>query len=66
MCCTTCSVLQIQTVYCLRGYATETAIQLFCLTLAMYAKYCISNMWTLFFNIKYPSLLTKEQPVNTA
>ena len=57
MCCTTCSVLQIQAVYCLRDYVTETATQLFCLKLAIYAKYRISNIWTIFFNIKYPSLL---------
>jgi len=31
--------------------------------LATYAKYYISKIWTIFFNIKYPSLLTKEQPV---
>ena len=42
-----------------------TATQ-FCLKLAMNDKYCISNIWTVFFNIKYPSLLTKEQPVKTA
>ena len=29
--------------------------QLFSLKLATYAKYCISNIWTSFFNIKYPS-----------
>jgi len=49
----------------LRGYVTETATQLFCLQLATYAKYHISNIWTIFFNIKYTSLLTKEQPVKT-
>ena len=59
-------VLQIQAVYCLRGYVTETATHLFCLKLGMFAKYRISNSWTIFFNIKYPSLLTKEQPVKTA
>jgi len=59
-------VLYIQAVYCLRGYTTETATQLFCLKLAMFAKYCISNIWTIFFNIKYPSLLIKEQPDKTA
>ena len=57
MCCTTCSVLQIQAVYCLSGYGSETATQLFCLKLATYAKYCISNIWTVFFNMKYPPLL---------
>ena len=41
----------------------ETATQLFCLKLATYAKYRISNIWTIFFNIKCPSRLTKEQPV---
>jgi hypothetical protein len=41
---------------------TETATQLSCLKLAMYPIYCVSNIWTT-FNIKYPSLLTKEQPV---
>jgi len=41
---------------------TETATQLFCLK---YAKYSISNIWTVFFNVKYPSPLTKEQPVKT-
>ena len=59
-------VLQIQAVYCLRDYVTETAMQLFCLKLATYAKYRIFNICTIFFNIKYPSLLTKEQPVKTA
>ena len=44
-------VLQIQGVYCLRGYVTETATQLFCLKLATYAKYCISNIWTISFNL---------------
>jgi len=56
-------VLQIQAEYCLRSYVTETATRLFCLKLAMFAKYRIPNIWTVFFNIKYPSLLTKEQPV---
>jgi len=56
-------VLLIQAVYCLRGYVTETATKLFCLKLAMFAKCCISSIWTIFFGIKYPSLLTKEQPV---
>jgi len=59
-------VLQIQAVYCLRGYVTVTATQLFCLKLATYAKYYISNIWKVFFNIKYPSLLTKQQLVKTA
>jgi len=59
-------MLQIQAVYSLRGYTKETGKQLFCLKLAMYAKYCISNNWAVFFNIKYPSLLAKEQPVKTA
>jgi len=59
-------VLQIQAVYCLRGYATETATQLFCAQLVMYAIYHISNIWIIFFNIKYPSLLTKVQPDKTA
>ena len=58
-------MLQIQAAYCLRGYVTETATQLFCLKLAMCAKYHISNIWTILFNIKYPSPLTKEQPVKT-
>jgi len=66
MCCTTCSVLQIQTVFCLRGYVTETATQLSCLKLVTYAKYRIPNIWTIFFNIKYPSPLTNEQPVKTS
>jgi len=65
-CCTTCSVLQIQAVYCFRGYVTETVTQLFCLKLATYATYCISNIWTIIFNINYPSLLTKEQTVPMA
>ena len=65
MCGTTCSTLQIQAVYWLRSYVTETATQLFCLKLAMCAKYRISNIWTIFFNIQYPSLLTKEHPVKT-
>jgi len=56
-------VLQIQAVYCFRGYVPETATQLFCLKLATYATYRISNIWTIIFNIKYPSLLTKKQPV---
>ena len=47
----------------MKGYVTETATQLFYLKLATYAKYRISNIWTIIFNIKYPSLLTKEQPV---
>jgi len=59
-------VLQIQAVYCLRGYVRENATQMFCLKLATYAKYRISNIWTVFFNIKYPPLLTEEQPVKTA
>jgi len=59
-------MLQVQAVFCLRDCVTETATQLFCLKLAMNVKYCISNMWTIFFNIKCPSLLTKEQPVKTA
>jgi len=37
-----------------------------CMKLATYAKYCISNTWTVLFYIKYPSLLVKEQPVKTA
>jgi len=53
-------------VYCLRGYVTETATQLFCLKLATYAKYRTSNIWTIFFSIMDPSLMTKEQPVTTA
>jgi len=53
----------MQAVYCLRDYVTETATRLFCLKLAMFAKYRISNIRTIFFNIKCPSLLTKEQPV---
>jgi len=57
--------LQIQAVYCLRSYVTGTATKLFCLKLATYAKHHISNIWTVFLNIKYPSLLTKEQPVKT-
>jgi len=36
------------------------------MNLATYAKYGISNIWTIFFNIKYPSLLTKEKPIKTA
>ncbi len=56
-------VLQIQAVYCLRGSVTETSTQLFSLKLAMYAKYRTSNICTIFFNIKHPSLLTKKQPV---
>jgi hypothetical protein len=31
--------------------------------MAMFAKYRTSNIWTIFFNIKHPPLLTKEQPV---
>jgi hypothetical protein len=56
-------MLQIQAVYYFRGYVTKTATQLFCLKMATYATYHISNIWTIIFNIKYPSLLTKEQPV---
>jgi len=59
-------VLQIQAVYFLRGYITVTATQLFCLQLATYAKYYIFNIWTTFFNIKYPPLLTKVQLVKSA
>jgi len=53
-------------VYRLRGYVTETATKLFCLKLATNAKYHISNIWAIFFNMKYPSMLTTEQPVKTA
>jgi len=59
-------VLQIQAVYCLKGYVTETATQLLCLKLATHAKHHISNIWTTFFNITYTTLQTKEMPVKTA
>jgi len=47
-------VLQIQAVYCLRDYVTETATQLFCLKLA---KYRISNIWIIFVISSIQSLL---------
>jgi len=45
---------------------TEVPITYHMPRLATYAKYCISNIWTIFLNIKYPSVLTKEQPVKTS
>ena len=68
MCCTTCSVLQIQAVYCLSGYGSETATQLFCLKLATYTKYGapdngIQDNWLTQGNLdntKYKELISRD------